>query len=43
MGVIYTAPPTIASFIKSQAFGRVIAGPVGSGKTTGCVMECLRR
>jgi len=39
----YTAPPTIAAFAKSRAYGRIIAGPVGSGKTTGCVMECLRR
>ncbi len=39
----YTAPPTIAEFMRSQAFGRIIAGPVGSGKTTGCVIELLRR
>src|SRR6266576_4746146 len=43
MSIIYTAPPTIATFVKSQAFGRVAAGPVGSGKTTACVMETLRR
>jgi hypothetical protein len=43
MPIDYTAPPTIARFIKSNAFGRVIGGPVGSGKTTGCVIECLRR
>lgn len=29
--------------MKSQAFGRICAGPVGSGKTTACVIECLRR
>lgn len=29
--------------MKSGAFGRLIAGPVGSGKTTGCVIELLRR
>jgi hypothetical protein len=29
--------------MKSEAFGRIIAGPVGSGKTTACVMEVLRR
>lgn len=29
--------------MKSEAFGRLIAGPVGSGKTTGCVIELLRR
>lgn len=29
--------------MKSEAFGRLIAGPVGSGKTTACVVELLRR
>jgi hypothetical protein len=43
MSVIFTAPPTCAKFMKSNAFGRIIAGPVGSGKTTSCVMETLRR
>lgn len=39
----YSAPPTCASFMKSEAFGRVILGPVGSGKTTAAVIELLRR
>jgi hypothetical protein len=39
----YTAPPTCARFMKSEAFGRLIAGPVGSGKTTAAVIELLRR
>jgi hypothetical protein len=39
----YDAPPTCASFMKSDAFGRLIAGPVGSGKTTAAVIELLRR
>src|SRR5277367_5160035 len=39
----YEAPPTIAEFAQSEAFGRIICGPIGSGKTTGCVIECLRR
>ena len=39
----YTAPPTCASFMKSASFGRLIAGPVGSGKTTACLFELLRR
>lgn len=39
----YTAPPTCAAFMKSDAFGRIIAGPVGSGKTTACIIELLRR
>jgi hypothetical protein len=43
MPVIYTAPPTLCTFMKSGAFGRIAAGPVGSGKTTACVIELLRR
>lgn len=39
----YTAPPTCASFMKSESFGRMIAGPVGSGKTTACLFELFRR
>jgi hypothetical protein len=39
----YVAPPTCAAFMKSGAFGRVICGPIGSGKTTACVVELLRR
>lgn len=29
--------------MKSDAFGRIITGPVGSGKTTACIIELLRR
>lgn len=39
----FVAPPTLASFMKSQAYGRLVAGPVGSGKTTACVVELLRK
>jgi hypothetical protein len=39
----YTAPKTCARFMKSQSFGRLIAGPVGSGKTTACLFELFRR
>ena len=39
----YTAPPTIARFARSEAFGRLLAGPLGSGKTTGVIVELLRR
>lgn len=39
----YQAPPTCAAFMKSAAFGRLLAGPVGSGKTTAAVIELLRR
>lgn len=41
--IFYTAPPTCARMMKSQAFGRLIAGPVGSGKTTACLFELFRR
>jgi hypothetical protein len=43
MSISYTAPPTCATFMKSDAFGRLIAGPVGSGKTTACVIELMKR
>jgi hypothetical protein len=43
MSVVYTAPATCARFMQSDAFVRIIMGPVGSGKTTAAVMEILRR
>lgn len=39
----YTAPPTVAKFLDSNAFVRLIVGPVGSGKSSGCIIELLRR
>lgn len=39
----YNAPPTISKFMQSDSFGRLIAGPVGSGKTTGAIVELTRR
>jgi hypothetical protein len=41
--ITYTAPKTISRFMQSQSFGRIIAGPVGSSKTTGAMFELLRR
>jgi hypothetical protein len=41
--ISFTAPPTCAAFMKSDAFFRLIAGPVGSGKTTACLFELFRR
>lgn len=38
-----TYAPTCADMMRSEAFGRLIAGPVGSGKTTACLVELLRR
>jgi hypothetical protein len=43
VNINYTAPPTCAAFMRSQAFTRIIAGPVGSGKTTACLFELFRR
>ncbi len=39
----FEATPTCAKFMKSEAFGRLIMGPVGSGKTTAVILEILRR
>lgn len=39
----YNAPPTVAQFMRSDAFVRAILGPVGSGKSTGCLLELARR
>lgn len=43
MSINYTAPPTVGRFMLSQAFMRILVGPVGSGKTTGCLLEILKR
>lgn len=40
---VYNAPPTISQFLSSDSFGRLIWGPVGSGKTTACIVEAARR
>lgn len=39
----YRAPPTLARFLLSDAFLRVVVGPFGSGKSSGCVVEFVRR
>jgi len=41
--VKFDAPPTVWRFLSSDAFARVIVGPFGSGKTSGCVTELLIR
>lgn len=41
--VEYTPPPTVARFMYSDAPVRLLLGPVGSAKSTACVMELLRR
>ncbi|OWT55262.1 terminase family protein [Candidimonas nitroreducens] len=39
----YTAPPTIARFMASDAPVRLLLGPIGSGKSTGNIIEIARR
>lgn len=41
--IVYNAPPTVSELMRSTAYIRLIAGPVGSGKTTGMIFELLRR
>lgn len=43
MNLDYTPPKTLREFMLSPARLRAIRGPVGSGKTTACIMEMLRR
>ena len=42
MEINFQAPPTVCRFMQSKSFIRLIAGPVGSGKTTGCIFELLK-
>jgi hypothetical protein len=39
----YSAPPTLSRLQGSDAFFRLAMGPVGSGKTSACVVEMVRR
>ncbi len=41
--VQYEAPPTLGRFLGSDAFVRCVMGPLGSGKSSACVLEILRR
>jgi hypothetical protein len=43
LAVNYEASPTIGRFLGSNARFRALIGPFGSGKSSGCVMELLRR
>lgn len=38
----YIPPPTVEEFMRDAARIRVIVGPLGSGKTMGCIMELVR-
>lgn len=39
----YRPPKTVKRFMRSGAFVRCIVGPIGSGKSSGCVLEIVRR
>lgn len=39
----YTGSPTLRDFALSSAFLRCVTGPFGSGKSSACVMEIIRR
>lgn len=39
----YRAEPTISQFHRSNAFVRGLRGPIGTGKSVGCVVEMIRR
>src|SRR5690348_7765628 len=39
----YTGSPTLKEFALSPAFLRCVTGPFGSGKSSACVMEIIRR
>jgi hypothetical protein len=39
----YTAPPTVSRFMLDDHKVRLLLGPYGSGKTTGCIMELAKR
>lgn len=41
--LIYTPPKTIKTFMESDQRVRIVRGPVGSGKSSGMVMELVRR
>jgi hypothetical protein len=43
VNIDYKASPTITAFMNSNARYRFILGPFGSGKTTGTIMEMIRR
>ena len=39
----YVPPPTLAAFMKDDAFARFVVGPLGSGKSMAMIMEGVRR
>lgn len=43
ISIEYRAPPTLLRFLQSQKMVRCVIGPVGSGKSSACCVELLRR
>lgn len=43
LDIRYRAPPALARMLRSDAPVRCVVGPFGSGKSSGCVVEILRR
>ena len=43
MGITYRPPSTVKKFMEDDSFVRCIMGPFGSGKSSGCSVEVLRR
>lgn len=43
MTFTYESPRTIGRFMLDDSFVRGVMGPIGSGKSTGCVMEIYKR
>jgi hypothetical protein len=43
INVNFEAPPTVWEFMSADEFIRLIVGPVGSGKSSGCCLEGLKR
>lgn len=41
--LLYAPPPTVEEFMFNPARVRVLVGPLGSGKSMGCIMELVRR
>lgn len=43
MDLTYRPPKTIEQFMRDDALVRIVVGPLGSGKSMGCIMEAMRR
>lgn len=41
--IVFRPPPTVERFMMDEHRIRVLVGPIGSGKSFGCIMELVRR